>query len=284
MNQQTFMRQLEVALVGLPAAERQEILADYAEYFRDALADGRSEEEVAASLGDPQRLAREFQAKVKLQAWESRRSVGNLFGVVGAMAGLGVLNFVLAIPFMIYLGFLTLGFVVSCSLLFGGVLLTGLWASNSLFGWPAIEPVLFHHGSGVAWVASTSESAPPLVNIQGGQGDRVVIHRDTATGATRIEASGADGAVRLERSADGSISRLQLSGDDGVVELQGLGGLPDLPNRSILLVTGLALLLAGGVGLAIAVVLVRATWHGLARFGRYQLSLLSGEREEAVRA
>jgi hypothetical protein len=40
--------------------------------------------------------------------------------------------------------------------------------------------------------------------------------------------------------------------------------------------TGLALLLAGGVGLLIVVVLTRVTWRALARFGRYQLALLSG--------
>jgi len=274
MNQQTFMQQLEAALSRLPAAERQEILADYAEYFGDALADGRSEEEVAASLGDPQRLAREFQAKAKLQAWESRRSVGNLLGVIGALAGLGVLNFVLAIPFMFYLWFLTIGFVVSGFLFVGGVVLSGLWISNSLFDWPVIQPLL-HQEQASAWVAKVPMGDLPQIDIRGEKGEKVVIHSDPATGTTRIEASGADGSVRLERHVDGTVSRLELSDDDGRVHLQGFDGLSD---RGAVLGVGLGLLLAGGVGLTIAWLLARLTWRVLARFGRYQLALLSGER------
>ncbi|MCW3481414.1 DUF1700 domain-containing protein [Neisseriaceae bacterium JH1-16] len=274
MNQQTFMQQLEAALAGLPAAERGEILADYAEYFGDALADGRSEEEVAASLGDPQRLARELQAKAKLQAWESRRSVGNLFGVIGALAGLGVLNFVLAIPFMIYLWFLTIGCVVSGVLLFAGVVLTGLWVSNSLFDWPVIQPLL-HQEQAAAWVARVPVGDLPQIDIRGAKGEQVVIHRDPQTGTTRIEASGVDGSVRLERHVDGTVSRLELSDDEGAVNLQGFDGLPD---RGAVLSIGLGLLLAGGIGLTIGWLLVRLTWRVLARFGRYQLALLSGER------
>jgi uncharacterized membrane protein len=58
MNRVAFLRVLRDGLAGLPAHEIDDILADYTAYFDEAHATGRSEEEVAAALGDPRRLAR----------------------------------------------------------------------------------------------------------------------------------------------------------------------------------------------------------------------------------
>ena len=55
-----FLNVLEQALSGLNAQEKQEILEDYREHFSLGLAAGKTEEAVAASLGDPVQLARMY--------------------------------------------------------------------------------------------------------------------------------------------------------------------------------------------------------------------------------
>ena len=60
MIRREFLQRLERGLRLLPADRRAEILADYASYFADGVAQGRREEEVAESLGTPARLAAEL--------------------------------------------------------------------------------------------------------------------------------------------------------------------------------------------------------------------------------
>ena len=75
MNRVAFLTILNDGLAGLPAREIDDILADYMSYFDEAEASGRSEEEVAAALGDPRRLARELRAETGLRHWENHRSL-----------------------------------------------------------------------------------------------------------------------------------------------------------------------------------------------------------------
>ena len=74
MTRALFMGRLRQGLKGLAAAEIDDIVTDYEAHFSDALAAGRSEIDVAASLGDPFQLGTELRAEAKLQRWEERRS------------------------------------------------------------------------------------------------------------------------------------------------------------------------------------------------------------------
>ncbi|WP_052942292.1 DUF1700 domain-containing protein [Chromobacterium violaceum] len=136
MTRKEFLKQLEHALSGLRPEAAREILADYDEYFNDALADGRDEAEVVEALGSPQKLARELKAQTHYRQWQEHRSFANLSRVVMSIAGLGVLNFVLAIPFLVYLLFLTIGYIASIGFLMAGLAVVLAWGSHSLFGWP----------------------------------------------------------------------------------------------------------------------------------------------------
>lgn len=55
-----FLNALEQALSGLDSQEKCEILDDYREHFALGLAAGKTEEEVARSLGDPVQLAKMY--------------------------------------------------------------------------------------------------------------------------------------------------------------------------------------------------------------------------------
>lgn len=60
MTENQFIIELENALKRLPADERNDILQDIREYFSDGREDGKAEEEIAASLGTPAKIAAEL--------------------------------------------------------------------------------------------------------------------------------------------------------------------------------------------------------------------------------
>jgi uncharacterized membrane protein len=100
MNRDTFLHILSDGLDGLAAREIDDILADYVAYFDEAHTSGRSEQEVAAALGDPRRLARELRAEAGLRRWENHRSLGNSGAALLALGGLAAVDILLLLPLM----------------------------------------------------------------------------------------------------------------------------------------------------------------------------------------
>jgi uncharacterized membrane protein len=98
MNRDAFLRSLRGALAGLPPQEIEDIVADYAAYFEEARASGRSEENVAAALGDPARLGRELRAETGLRRWETHRSPANLLKLLLAFGGLAAVDILFLLP------------------------------------------------------------------------------------------------------------------------------------------------------------------------------------------
>lgn len=60
MNKNEFMAKLTSSLSSLSEDDRRSILNDFEEHFIAGLAQGRTEEDIAASLGDPVAIAKEF--------------------------------------------------------------------------------------------------------------------------------------------------------------------------------------------------------------------------------
>jgi uncharacterized membrane protein len=114
MNRDAFLCILSDGLEGLPAHEIDDILADYAAYFDEAHASGRSEAEVAAALGDPRRLARELRAESGLRRWENHRSLGNSATVLLALGGLAAVDILFLLPLLLVamLAMFVMGLVV----------------------------------------------------------------------------------------------------------------------------------------------------------------------------
>ena len=134
MNRAHFMAQLRDGLSGLHHTDISDILADYESHFADGAADGRTQEEVAAALGDPARLARELRAEIGFRRWEENRNAGNFVGVVLALLGLATIDFVILLPLLCILAAVFFGLSVAClafvvggtfllfNLLWGGVM------------------------------------------------------------------------------------------------------------------------------------------------------------------
>ncbi len=161
MNQDAFIQALRGELGNLPKQAVDEIVADYHEYISDGLAAGRSEEDVIAALGDPVKLARELKAQANYKQWQDRRSFGNLLRVVGSVAGLGLLNMLLLVPFMVYLLVLTAGYVISGALTVAGLVALVVFGGHHLFGTPSLDghPINIVIGDRAGSAASAAAAA-----------------------------------------------------------------------------------------------------------------------------
>lgn len=80
MNKEEFLKQIRLALRGLDPTEIDEIVADYRTHFDESLANGRSEQDTAAALGDPQWLAREHIADIDVAKPDLKETVKRLWG------------------------------------------------------------------------------------------------------------------------------------------------------------------------------------------------------------
>lgn len=100
MTRAEFMTRLRRGLAGLPVTTIADIVADHEAHFADAEAAGRSEAEVAAALGDPDRLARELRAEAGLKQWEERKNPSNAMAAVIALLGLGAIDVIVLLPLL----------------------------------------------------------------------------------------------------------------------------------------------------------------------------------------
>lgn len=100
MTRTEFMARLRAGLEGLPQTTAADILADYETHFADGAAAGRSEAEIAASLGDPARLARELRAEAGIERWRQEKSPSAAAAAVFAVLGLGAIDILILLPIL----------------------------------------------------------------------------------------------------------------------------------------------------------------------------------------
>src|SRR5690606_30067402 len=121
MTRAEFMGRLRRGLVGLPTATAAEIASDYEMHFEDGASAGRTEAEVAAALGDPDRLARELRAEAGAQRWHQEKNPSAAAGAVFAVLGLGAIDLLILLPiFMSVVGVLFGFFMAAIGLFIGG--------------------------------------------------------------------------------------------------------------------------------------------------------------------
>ncbi len=103
MNKKDFINKLSSCLGGIPVEERQDVINDFEEHFKEAMAEGRTEEEIADSLGDPKALANQFKANILVSKAEKTTSAINITRAVLATLGLGFFNLIFILgPFCCY--------------------------------------------------------------------------------------------------------------------------------------------------------------------------------------
>jgi uncharacterized membrane protein len=132
MTRSEFLDTLRRRLAGMPEAEIDDLIGDYATHFADGIAAGRSEAEIAEALGDPMRLARELRAEAGFRRWEEAPTPANFLAVLFGFLALVAVDFVFLLPLLIGLAFLALlaGFALLGLCVAGFVLLLGLFRLN----------------------------------------------------------------------------------------------------------------------------------------------------------
>jgi len=121
MTRADFMARLKKGLEGLPSSTASDILNDYEAHFEDGAAAGRSEAEIAAGLGEPDRLARELRAEAGIQRWHQERNPSAAAAAVFAVLGLGAIDILILLPILMgVLGTLFGLFIAVVALFIGG--------------------------------------------------------------------------------------------------------------------------------------------------------------------
>jgi len=123
MTKDQFLASLRAHLTGVPAAAADDIMADYASHFDEGVATGRSEQDIAAAMGDPVRLARELRAQAGLRRWEEERSPSAAAGAVLAILSIGAIDLLILLPLLMVVCSLIFAFAcVSAALAVAGVI------------------------------------------------------------------------------------------------------------------------------------------------------------------
>ncbi|MBU4038963.1 MAG: DUF1700 domain-containing protein [Alphaproteobacteria bacterium] len=121
MTRAEFMGRLRRGLVGMPTAAAADIASDYEIHFEDGLAAGRSEAEVAAALGDPERLARELRAEAGAQRWHQEKNPSAAAGAIFAVLGLGAIDILFLLPILMSVAMTLFGlFMAALGIFIGG--------------------------------------------------------------------------------------------------------------------------------------------------------------------
>ena len=98
MNKEQFLYQLRRSLSGIPEQEKKEILYDYEEHFRSGLENGKEEEEIARSLGNPRVLGKSYRIESLLDIERGGRRASNILRAVFASLSLGFFNVIITVP------------------------------------------------------------------------------------------------------------------------------------------------------------------------------------------
>ena len=123
MTKDQFLKQLQAGLKKLPAEEQKDILHDYEEHFFIGMEEGKTEEEIAHSLGAPQQITKELLATYHLEKVENTISTGNIFRALWAVIGLGFFNLVIVLgPFIALVALIVSGWVVGASFILSPLL------------------------------------------------------------------------------------------------------------------------------------------------------------------
>ncbi|ACG78059.1 conserved hypothetical protein [Phenylobacterium zucineum HLK1] len=133
MTRQAFIARLREGLRGLPPQAVADIVADYETHFTEGEAAGRTEAEVAAALGDPDRLARELRAEATLARWREERSPSSAAAAIFAVLGLGAIDILILLPILMGIGGALFGLYIAA--------IAGFFAGGVVFAAaPFVDP------------------------------------------------------------------------------------------------------------------------------------------------
>ncbi|OPL17429.1 MAG: hypothetical protein AVO38_00105 [delta proteobacterium ML8_D] len=124
MNKKDFINILSSNLRGVPEEDRKDAISDFEEHFKEGLLEGRAEEDIAISLGDPKVLAGQLKATILVDKAEKATSAINITRAVFATMGLGFFNLIFILgPFIAVVAVLLALFVSAIAITASGITL-----------------------------------------------------------------------------------------------------------------------------------------------------------------
>ncbi len=142
MNKKTFINTLEANLNGINYDDKKDIIYDYEEHFRMGKESGKTEEDIATSLGDPKILAKQFKASYMIEKAKTNTSTHNIFSAILAVLALGFFNLIFVLgPFIALAAVLLVLYILAIVVIITGVCVLfasiispfyGFWESASL--------------------------------------------------------------------------------------------------------------------------------------------------------
>ena len=157
----TFLTALRAGLRGAPPEAIDDIVADYTSHFEVGAVKGRSEEDIAAALGDPLLLADELRVEMHIDRWKAAPSPGAAAKLIGAVIGLGAINALLAfimLPLLCLVYFVVLVSIVA-------IAGAGIWLMFAGASVGIDFPASLLVGAGLVFAAITFAALLALVSI-----------------------------------------------------------------------------------------------------------------------
>ncbi len=136
MNKEQFLKSLDEGIKRLPEEEREDIIRDFHEHFQIGLEEGKTEEEIAQSLGSPKQIAKELVATYHVEKVSEKTTISNILRATWAVIGLGFFNLTIVLgPFLGLVGLVVAGWLTGFSFVVSPVFVL----LNAV-----IEPATFH--------------------------------------------------------------------------------------------------------------------------------------------
>lgn len=153
MNRQAYSTMLAQALRGVSAEAAADLVSDVEQHFADGLSRGRSEEEIAAGLGSPQRMAAEYRTALELDVFQQQRSFGSFLRLLRAIFGTVGFNLVLSGPTLVVVLLCGVLHLFALSLYLNGALLV----AGSLTG---VDRLAVRDNGGRIMLVDAARAAP----------------------------------------------------------------------------------------------------------------------------
>lgn len=265
MGKLEYLNALRRAMTGLAPETQARTLDYYEQRFIDAVAAGRTEQDVARELDDPKKIAMTLRASTHLHAFEQKKNPANLLRVLVSVLGLAIFNLFMVVPALVYGALLSALYACALGFYVAGIAITasGLSGANEL----VLEGPLRH------FVISDDEfndSDMMQTKVSIGDTGIHVFQEKIPEPAGAVPEASAD-ADPLANTAK-VIKRAEAMAEHGIHISTDM----DAGSRTTQSVFGLGMVLGGIVLFLLSLVVTKYTLIGIKRYIEMNYSLIKG--------
>ena len=284
MGKLEYLDALKRAMTGLAPEVQAKTLAYYEQRFVDGVLEGRTEEDVAAQLDDPKKIAMTLRANTHMKAFETKKNPANFLRMLVAVVGLGIFNLFMVVPALVYAALLATLYATGLAFYLGGSVVTasGLSGANEirLDGPLRNVIVLDDNGDSGSHVKVSIDEQGVRVYSEANEAKKATPASQPPTAATGnrdvdVDSARPDDAddPDADKPAVRVIRKAESMASQGIVVSTEM----DADSRVTQTFVGFALVLGGIILLLLALVITRFTLIGAKRYVDMNVALLKGQ-------